>query len=46
MIGLPLAYALCFWYGWGAQGLWIGLASGLIVTGGVLLVVWHRRNLF
>jgi len=46
MIGLPLAYALCFWYGWGAQGLWMGLASGLIVTGGVLVVVWHRRNLF
>jgi MATE family multidrug resistance protein len=46
MIGLPLAYALCFWYGWGAQGLWMGLASGLIVTGSVLVVVWHRRNLF
>jgi len=46
MIGLPLAYALCFWYGWGAQGLWMGLASGLIVTGSALVVVWHRRNLF
>jgi MATE family multidrug resistance protein len=44
IIGLPLAYVLCFWYGWAAQGLWIGLAAGLIVTGGVLLVVWHRRS--
>jgi MATE family multidrug resistance protein len=44
MIGLPLAYALCFWYGWDAQGLWMGLAAGLIITGGVLLVVWHRRS--
>lgn len=44
LIGLPLAYALCFHYGWGAQGLWMGLAAGLIVTGLVLLAVWHRRS--
>src|SRR4029450_477381 len=44
IIGLPLAYALCFKYGRGAQGLWVGLAAGLIVTGGMLLVVWHRRS--
>ena len=44
MIGLPIAYVLCFRYGWGAQGLWMGLAAGIIVTGGVLLVVWHRRS--
>jgi MATE family multidrug resistance protein len=44
MIGLPLAYALCFWYGWAAQGLWMGLAAGIMITGGVLLVVWHRRS--
>ena len=44
VIGLPLAYVLCFWYGLAAQGLWMGLAAGLIVTGGVLLVVWHRRS--
>ncbi len=44
IIGLPLAYTLCFHYGWGAQGLWMGLAAGLIVTGLVLLAVWHRRR--
>ena len=44
ILGLPLAYALCFHYGLSAQGLWMGLAAGLIFTGGVLLVVWHRRS--
>jgi len=44
MIGLPLAYALCFRYGWGAQGLWMGLAAGLIIPGTVVLSVWHRRS--
>jgi MATE family multidrug resistance protein len=43
-LGLPLAYVLAFWYGMGAQGLWIGLASGLIFTGAVLLLVWHRDS--
>ena len=31
-LGLPIAWLLCFHYGFGAQGLWIGLASGLIVA--------------
>lgn len=44
IIGLPLAYVLCFQRGLGAQGLWMGLAAGLIVTGGILLVVWNRRS--
>ncbi len=43
-IGLPIAYALCFHYGWGVQGLWAGLAVGLILIGGTLTVVWHRRS--
>jgi MATE family multidrug resistance protein len=43
-IGLPLAYVLCFRYGWQAQGLWIGLATGLILIGATLLVVWHRES--
>jgi MATE family multidrug resistance protein len=43
-LGLPTAYYLCFRFGWGAQGLWMGLAFGLIVTGVVLLVVWSRRS--
>ena len=43
-LGLPTAYYLCFHYGWGVQGLWIGLAFGLIVTGVVLLVAWSRQS--
>jgi MATE family multidrug resistance protein len=42
-IGLPLGYAACFWWGWGVQGLWLGLAGGLITVGTVLLLTWHRR---
>lgn len=45
LIGLPLAYALCFTYGLAAQGLWLGLAVGIVVTGTILLAVWHRRSL-
>jgi MATE family multidrug resistance protein len=41
--GLPLGYALCFWWTWGVRGLWIGLSAGLITVGGALLVVWSRR---
>jgi MATE family multidrug resistance protein len=44
LIGLPLAYVLCFKSGLGAQGLWIGLAAGLILIGSVLLAVWYRQS--
>jgi hypothetical protein len=30
-------------WGWGVSGLWIGLSTGLIVVGLVLLAVWTRR---
>ncbi len=30
VVGLPLGYALCFWFGWGVVGLWAGLALSLI----------------
>jgi len=43
-IGLPLAYVLCFQRGWGVQGLWAGLALGLMLIGSLLLFVWHRRS--
>ena len=42
-LGLPVGYALCFWWGWGVVGLWVGLSIGLIVAGLVLVPVWHRR---
>lgn len=41
--GLPVGYALCFVAGIGVMGLWIGLSTGLIIAGVVLLSVWHRR---
>jgi MATE family multidrug resistance protein len=44
LIGLPVGYALCFRYGWGVRGLWVGLALGLTLIGMVLLVVWQRRG--
>ena len=42
-IGLPLGYALCFYLGWGALGIWIGLCVGLMMIGSALLIAWHRR---
>jgi MATE family multidrug resistance protein len=42
-IGLPLAYALCFIYGYGVIGLWWGLSIGLVICGIALLVVWARK---
>jgi MATE family multidrug resistance protein len=43
LLGLPLGYALCFGFGWGAAGLWTGLCVALILIGLVLLVVWTRK---
>jgi MATE family multidrug resistance protein len=42
-VGLPLGYALCFWWGWGVPGLWTGLSSGLILVGVVLVTLWFYR---
>ena len=42
-IGLPIGYALCFWYGWGASGIWVGLSIALIFIGSILLFVWRAR---
>jgi MATE family multidrug resistance protein len=44
LVGLPVAYVLCFRRGWGVTGLWSGLALGLFLVGGVLLVVWERQS--
>jgi len=41
VVGLPLGYAACFWWGWGVQGLWLGLATGLTCVGSLLLARWH-----
>jgi MATE family multidrug resistance protein len=42
--GLPVGYSLCFIWGWGVIGLWIGLSVGLTLVGAVLVAVWHRRT--
>jgi MATE family multidrug resistance protein len=41
-IGLPLGAVLCFRFGWGAPGLWVGLCFGLILIGSALLAVWRQ----
>jgi len=43
MLGLPVAYLLCFHFRWGAAGIWVGLCAALIPIGSVLLVVWKRQ---
>jgi len=42
-LGLPVGYALCFRYGWGVIGLWVGLSAGLIVVAIALMIVWARH---
>ncbi len=42
VIGLPVGAVLCFHYGLGAQGLWMGLSGGLILIGIVLVVMWRH----
>ena len=42
-VGLPVGYALCFWWGWGVVGLWLWLSMGLILVGALLVPVWHHR---
>ena len=44
MVGLPVAYLLCFPYGWGAAGIWVGLSAALILIGAALVLVWQRRS--
>ena len=45
LLGLPAGYLLCFIFGYGVSGLWIGLSLGLIVVGSVLLAVWRAARL-
>jgi multidrug resistance protein, MATE family len=44
LLGMPVAWALCFTYSWGVTGIWVGLTSALIAIGLVLLTAWHREN--
>jgi MATE family multidrug resistance protein len=43
-LGLPVAWALAFPLGLGVRGIWVGLTSGLIAVGVVLLLSWARLS--
>jgi MATE family multidrug resistance protein len=43
LIGMPVAYVLCFLYGWGVTGIWAGLTGALIAIGTILLLAWRRE---
>ncbi len=43
-LGLPAGWALCFRYGRGVVGLWVGLSIGLIFVAAVLTVAWHWKS--
>ena len=43
LLSLPLGAVLCFRFGAGVVGLWIGLAAGLSAVATVLLWVWRRH---
>ena len=43
LLGLPIGYTLCFWYGAGVVGIWIGLCIGLVLVSIVLIAVWAGR---
>ena len=42
-VGLPVGYVLCFVWGWGVIGLWVGLSTGLILVGVALVAAWWQR---
>jgi multidrug resistance protein, MATE family len=39
LVGFTSAYALAFWAGFGAVGIWVGLVLGLVVY--AVLLVWR-----
>lgn len=43
-VGFPVAHAAAFALGWGAVGLWWGLAAGLAVVAGLLTWRFHVRS--
>ncbi|HUI53653.1 MAG TPA: MATE family efflux transporter [Bryobacteraceae bacterium] len=42
VVGLPVAYVLCFPLRWNAPGIWVGLCAALILIGSTLVMVWRR----
>jgi MATE family multidrug resistance protein len=43
LIGMPVAWFLCFTRGWGVTGIWVGLTTALILIGLILLAAWRRE---
>lgn len=43
MIGMPLAYALAFPFGYGLRGLWLGRAAASVTSGVALTFSWYAR---
>ncbi len=43
LLGLPLGYTLAFAFGFGVIGMWVGLSTGLVMVGTVLLATWSFR---
>jgi MATE family multidrug resistance protein len=43
VVGVPVAYVLCFPLHWGAPGIWVGLTAALILIGIALVAAWWRR---
>jgi MATE family multidrug resistance protein len=44
VLGLPLGLTLCFIFGWGVYGLWIGLLVALVVVASALIVRWRHDS--
>ncbi len=44
LLGLPLGWLLCFHFGMGARGLWMGLSAALVAIGIVLVAMWRREE--
>ncbi|MCP3981292.1 MAG: MATE family efflux transporter [bacterium] len=45
IVGVPLGWALCFRYEWGAFGVWTGLTIALILVAALLTWTWRRQVL-
>ena len=44
LVGLPVAYYLCFSRAWGVVGLWAGLSTSLVLVGVTLVLAWRAQS--
>lgn len=44
VVGIPLGIYLCFEVGMGVKGLWMGLATGLMIAATVIMFAWRGRG--